>query len=246
MKTEKFIVKNLGYPFGYIIMLLTLFRTTIYWYGIWSYGFIGYVIKLSLMLLTIYIDIKTSNAHEYNMQIMEKNGYDSKKIVKKCIINSLVGDFFFNFLNMYLVKDAVPYFNITLIIKLFISLVVSELYFYFLHRKLHQSYPEIHKLHHCCVRPSFITGFIFESNDSFFELTVPNLILIVLNSVIFRDPFAFMCAQAINTIWYVADHDEYLKLPHWFHHKYINSVYGVYIDSKEFDEKDQVRNLIKK
>jgi hypothetical protein len=50
----------------------------------------------------------------------------------------------------------------------------------------------------------------------------------------------------IVNAWYTLDHDEYIKLPYLIHHKYINSNYGVYLPDNIRDEKDNIRNLIKR
>jgi sterol desaturase/sphingolipid hydroxylase (fatty acid hydroxylase superfamily) len=54
-----------------------------------------------------------------------------------------------------------------------IGLAITEVVFTIAHRGLHKYFPEIHKLHHCCLYPSFTSNLIFDLCDFAIELYLP-------------------------------------------------------------------------
>ena len=63
---------------------------------------------------------------------------------------------------------------------------------------------------------------------------------------IFNDSFLSIVFFAISNTWYSMDHDEYLKPYHYYHHKYINSNYCVYINLPYHDPNDKVKDVVKR
>lgn len=242
----KFVFKNLGYPYGYIITLMTVMIASSYSFVIWQYGVIGAIVHNILRVLSYYADIKTSNAYEYNMMILEKNGYDTKTLIPY-IMKRFVLRVIINYpIYAYAVKDAVPHHDLTLVTRILISLAVTEVYFTVSHKLMHRYFPEVHKMHHCCIRASYTSNLVFSNIDSILELTIPLLISLFLNIGIWRDGYSYMWATGTIMAWYALDHDEYLQLSHWRHHQYINSNYSVYVEYKDFDPTDKLKDDIKR
>jgi hypothetical protein len=69
-----------------------------------------------------------------------------------------------------------------------------------------------------------------------------NLICALL---VLRDPTALFWSLVVQLVWYILDHDENVKLPHFYHHKYINSNYNVYIKTKDESNADTVKKIMK-
>jgi hypothetical protein len=126
------------------------------------------------------------------------------------------------------------------------SMAVAELMFYTGHRYMHQHWPERHLFHHCCTRSSYTTGYLFDPLDIAVEFSGPVLAVVGISLGIFGSPLALFYALTLVFAWYAADHDEMLKLPHWYHHKHINGNYTIYISTGYNDKADRVRQLVKR
>jgi hypothetical protein len=241
MKTN---CKNLGYPLGYVFSLYVICVLFIYPFILWKYGWIGFLFGNLLRFSTFIIDMFTSNATEYNMSIMEKNGYDSKKLLRKGIFGFFVGSTMFAALYIPAFEGAEARFDTALIFNVFVTLVITEIYFTVSHKAMHRYFPDLHKIHHFCVKSSVTSNILLGEVDVFVEFNAPALIVYFINVYWFNDYFSFILSVAFVSCWYFVDHDEYLKLPHYYHHQYINSNYSVYIKSGEFDEKDEMKKII--
>ena len=66
-----------------------------------------------------------------------------------------------------------------------------------------------------------------------------------LTLYVFQDPFAMLVGVATMITWYIADHDEYLKLFHYDHHRYVNSNYAIYVKLTGYDPLDKMKGLVK-
>lgn len=143
--------------------------------------------------MILYIDVKTSNALEFNLQSIEKNGYDSKKEYRRSVRDYIIRHTVSAPIFYILFKDAEHRFDLDLILKCIVGLVVIEIYFSFAHKYMHFYAPEIHRLHHCCLRASVSTNLIFDNFDAFLETTVPYVLLFELNVFIFNnDAYSFL------------------------------------------------------
>lgn len=246
MNEEKFERKNLGTPLGYLFSIYTIITHFIYPFSIWKYGFVGAVISNILRLSCYFIDEYTSNATEFNLKILDKNGYNGKEELKAGYIDYLKRTCTLYLVYQYFLMEAEVHFDLRLLLTVGTTFFLTEIYFTISHKWLHKSSPEWHKKHHCCLYPSLTSNFLFDKKDLLIEFTVPLLTALILNCIILKDPFAFMFSFGLINTWYTIDHDEYLKLPHWHHHHYINSNFSVYIPSSKFDEGDKVRHLVKR
>ena len=236
--------QNLGYPLGYLFSLYSFLAIFSFQFLIWKLGIIGFLIGVTLRLSIFIIDYYTSNATIYNLSILEKNGYDTKiflnKIFKSLIFRLIILGFIYN----YLSKDIEVHYDIKLLMHVVVSLILTEIYFITTHKHMHKFHPDLHRLHHCCLRPSYTTNIFFDKLDLFLEIFVPLIIAFIYTYAINKDYFAFSVSNGLITAWYFMDHDEYLRLPHWYHHRYINSHYGAYIKGGTFEENDKIKESI--
>lgn len=130
--------------------------------------------------------------------------------------------------------------------KLIIWIVVSDVIFRYAHQTLHRSFPEIHLLHHCCTKPSWTTNLFFHPIDFAVELGIPLLVGTVLYVFVTPDPLAHLCTMVIGMCWYQADHDQWLQLAHYQHHRYSNLMYWAYHHPTPIDRDplDKVRPMV--
>jgi hypothetical protein len=238
--------RNLGYPLGLLFSLYCFSGYFSLMFLIWKFGYKAIPFTLIHRISIYLIDYYTSNATKYNLSILHKNGYDSSEIFKLNILKFSKRFVIFNVIFCYILNDIKAHYDLSLLTNVIIMLILTEIYFTIAHKALHRYYPEIHKLHHCCLRPSVTTNLFFDELDLFLELNLPQILIYLFTVFVTGDYFAMIVALAIANTWYAMDHDEYLKLPHWYHHCYINSNYGVYLKGSTFDEKDMVKNLVKR
>jgi hypothetical protein len=71
---------------------------------------------------------------------------------------------------------------------------------------------------------------------------------LVLNGLIcgcvVNDSLAMIVAYSVIISWYTLDHDQYLQLEHWKHHRYISGRYSIYVHYGGHDKLDKVKPLI--
>ena len=120
-----------------------------------------------------------------------------------------------------------------------------ELAFTYAHRALHSSLPTIHLLHHVCRHCSFTTNLLFHPLDLAIEFGGPIAVCIASHVCLFHDTPALFGSICVMTAWYAMDHDEWARLPHWSHHKAIDSVYTAYVKQRDYSAGfDRVRGLV--
>jgi hypothetical protein len=244
-KKSKIEKVNLGYPLGYLFSAFTAFSCLSIPFLQWKFGLLGYFIAIFNRQLCHLIDIKTSNATLINMKCLEKNGYDGWKIMKKSVINNVINGTGVYFIWKFLFFDnIIPHYDLQLLLMVLIHSLISEVSFTIIHKLLHSYLPHIHKIHHCCITASETSNLIFHPLDSVLEVLTPTVINMVTDYFIFKDAFSLMVAYSLLLTMTVINHDEYLKIPHWYHHKTINSNYSNIISFKDKSVKDVVRNLI--
>jgi len=241
---EKFQEKNLGTPLGYLFSIYAIISVFSYPFILWNFKHLGIAIGLILSASAYVLDYLTSNATEFNMSIMRKNGYDPEKFLKGAILNYYVTFIIDGLIHNHIFQYAETHFDFKLVINVLVIMGLTEVYFITVHKLMHRYYPNLHKLHHCCLRPSYTTNMFFDNLDSFLEATFPIIIADLFTIFYSKDYFALIVVYAIISTWYSMDHDEYLKPPHWYHHKFINSNYGVYIKGGSFDDKDEIKKAI--
>lgn len=237
-------IKNLGTPLGYIFTFYCFFVFFIGIIAIWMYGIMGYIVVYVLRMSCFWIDEKTSNATELNKGVLIKNGFKPEEILRSAKVKGFFRGLFNYPIFQFFLSDVEPYFNIWLIINIAIALVITEIYFTQTHKWLHRYKPEWHRQHHCCIYPSMTTNLVFDELDLFLEFTLPILIVFLTHSFILKDSFAGMLGVCLIQGWYIIAHDEYLRLHHWHHHRYINSKYNIYIEGGEYDSLDKIRDSV--
>jgi len=216
--------------------------------AVYLYGNEGYYIGIIITTFLTFFDYFYSDATKRNIETAKLNGFSNQKIYGVIFFNLATWHLpIYVFVNLF----ASPYdpshihFDFRLLYQFGLALVLNDLAFYFSHKFLHNYLPENHKLHHCCKHPSFTTGIILEPLDLTIELGFPMVMAVMLFVVVFKDPFGMVCSICVFMMWYGLDHDEYFRLPHWYHHRYVNSIYSAYTSIKTYNEHDQVKKLLK-
>ena len=238
-----FPVKNLGTPLGYIFTLYCLI-IQLSWPFFMFKGPMYNVLNQLLYFSCHLIDYLTSNSLQFNLMIMDKNGYDGKYEFKKALIGLVFKRFLSGMIVPYMFKGYEAYLNINLVLIVLLNLGIIEIYFTIIHKSLHIYFPEVHKLHHCCLRTSFTSNIIITNLDSALEIGFPIVLSAFICTYLFNDVFAFVVCFSITNAWYSINHDEYIRLPHWYHHKYINSNYSVYVKTTDLASNDRIKEAM--
>jgi hypothetical protein len=109
METKR-IPRNLG-KYGYLLSLSILVNEMIGSFVIYYYDFKGFLIWFLVRMFILFMDYKTSNALEYNILIMQKNGFDGWRIFKQKIFEI----FLIESLAIYIIQYAfIPRFKVEL------------------------------------------------------------------------------------------------------------------------------------
>eukprot|EP01094_Clydonella_sp_ATCC50884_P025151 TRINITY_DN6499_c0_g1_i2.p2 TRINITY_DN6499_c0_g1~~TRINITY_DN6499_c0_g1_i2.p2 ORF type:complete len:201 (+),score=47.04 TRINITY_DN6499_c0_g1_i2:463-1065(+) len=190
------------------------------------------------------IDWFTSDANRVNFEIMRLNGFPNSTIFRIYATNALTWFIPALLIVTYHHDQVMPYFSAALLLQIVVIMAASDVAFFFSHRLLHRSLPATHKFHHCVRYPTLMANLLFDPVDLAVEFSGPVLVAYFLSLHVFNDAFCFVVSAGCIGAWYAADHDEYLKLPHWYHHVYINSIYGIYTSFGEHDSLDRVRTSI--
>jgi len=236
--------KNLGKA-GYLLSLYSFLVIFSHPFVFLSYGLIGYFVILILNFSFLVIDYFTSDATKRNLAVLRQNGFSYSFIFFASSFNFVTG-LIPNYIGVrYLVPEDQPYFiSLSHILPVVVNLAITDVLFYLSHRHLHQKLPHLHVLHHCCRHSSSSTNILFHPMDLAIEFTGPALFVFIMCIFVWKDPMVLMFSLAAQATWYSLDHDEYLRLPHWYHHTYINSNYPIYTPLKSHDKLDGVRALI--
>jgi hypothetical protein len=60
---------------------------------------------------------------------------------------------------------------------------------------------------------------------------------------IFKDSVAMMVGYSIVIAWYTLDHDQYLQLEHWQHHRFTSGRYSIYVKLFDRDGPDNLDKI---
>lgn len=235
--------KNLGFPFGYLFSLYCILVITITPWIICRYGLLVYSFFIPFRVAIDYIDKNTTNAHEINNLVIKLNGFNPERVTSTWFINSLVLLVYYPIFN-YVIPEIEEFsIDFYMILKIVILALITEMYFTTVHNIAHTAHPNIHKLHHCCIVSTISSVLVFSPVDKYLEFYIPNLIALII-SAIFNDYQLFLAYSCFHNIGYSATHDEYLKAPHWYHHKFCDSSYNIYLNFKSYNPDDAIKKCI--
>jgi sterol desaturase/sphingolipid hydroxylase (fatty acid hydroxylase superfamily) len=206
-----------------------------------------YFIVLALVGSTLVGDYLTSTATVENVQRMRDHGFSTVGIWATFGFNFLTFQLPYLLLLTTIKETAV--FSVENVKVVPIGLLIglsSDFWFYAGHRLLHDYLPELHKMHHCCIRTSATTNLFFHPGDLAIEFTAPILWTYFMSVYAYGDPFAFVISSCLIGGWYTMSHDENAQLQHSRHHRHIGTNYFIYINWwKEKVSYDKVRPLVK-
>jgi hypothetical protein len=239
-----------GFPYfilGQIIMQLGHFVLLNY------YGWQGYGIYIAISLVYVYFDGLVSNSFGENIKNLRRNGFSDEFTVFTIVSNLLSSQLISLFVIHYLCgSDAVAMFfnwknyTFAVIFKVLINISLTEYLFYAAHRLLHQLWPEIHRMHHCCRKPTNATNLIFHPFDLMLEFGGPGMSLLVMHYIVWnQDRFVLFLSYLFVQTYYAIDHNEWWPTYHYTHHSYIDSVYTIYIKYKSDPKLDKVKGILK-
>jgi hypothetical protein len=129
---------------------------------------------------------------------------------------------------------------------LLINLGLTELTFFVAHRELHQNatLAPFHVIHHCCLRSSSTANLLFHPVDLSLEFSGPVLMLGLSHAFLFQDRAILLISIFTVQLWYAVDHDETVKLPHFFHHRTVNNNFAIYWSVFDTARPDRVKPLL--
>lgn len=235
---------------------LSVFYVTYFWKPhTWTYGediFNCWVINTIIWSTTLTVEYFVYDSMTRNWNTLLKNGFTPARIL--CHFFAIL---FGSIWSVLLVvahdgEKAVPRIpDVAFILRLAIVWFGSDfLIFHPAHKLLHQKFPEVHMLHHCCFVPSFSSDFFINVVDFAVEFGAPvfaGFLALKTDYLGLRDDFAYVVYVTAALTHYVLDHDRLLQLEHFRHHTLLGSNYYIYIQGKEpKDPKDEMRNLILK
>jgi len=215
---------------------------------IFLYGNFGFFLGVGLSTLFLFIDMFISTATMINYNSAKLNGFPDSKLFPIIFMNWVSSYIPFYVIVVFCCGPYDPsliHFDFKMVYQFAIAFVVNDVGFYFCHKFLHNHLPETHKLHHTCKHPSYTTNLFFDPLDLSIELGAPMILTTLTYVLFFNDPFGLVCALGIFFAWYGLDHDEYFKMPHWYHHKYVHAIYPIYTSFKMLDENENVKKLLK-
>eukprot|EP01084_Bolivina_argentea_P003210 6002_1 len=129
------------------------------------------------------MDFVVSDSPHRNLRIINKNGISNVRMIVYMTMNYLIIQAQWIYVAHYIL-DSVEieyYFDIPLLLKIIVTMGLGDIYFYYVHKKLHETEfgAELHKIHHCCYHPSLSTNLMFNPIDTVLEFTGPNSVLLI-------------------------------------------------------------------
>ena len=131
------------------------------------------------------------------------------------------------------------------LVKATTIVAMTDWVFYLGHKALHEHFPKIHMLHHCCIYTSLTTNIFFEPLDVLAEFTAPGIVVKLVSLYVFESSWICVLATSMMGTYYALTHDELLNLQHAKHHRGCATGYFIYRNYfYEDPTKEQVRKLI--
>lgn len=233
------------YSFCYIgyFFLLPYFHVT-YPENAFYILFIGYLIH--------FLDFVISDTPHKNLVLLHKNGYSNGLCLFNMGLNLMLIQSVWILIN-YVILSGVEinyYLNFWLVLKIILTLIIIDIYFYFAHKQLHETETgaKIHLMHHCSFYCSVSMGLIFHPLDFLIEFGSPNIVLILFYYLLGQDTSFLIYTGCIILGWYAAEHDERIRLHHYYHHVSCDGDYFVYAEHerrKDYDPNELIKKMIK-
>mmetsp|Transcript_28737 Transcript_28737/g.39765 ORF Transcript_28737/g.39765 Transcript_28737/m.39765 type:complete len:243 (+) Transcript_28737:87-815(+) len=197
-------------------------------------------------ILFVALDFLVSDSASYNRKVLHLNGYNDLHLLFFFLSTVVIAySGLYNSLSFY-AQEIDFHFDFSFVFWVFFNMAMGEALFTFAHKQLHLHFPSLHYAHHCCLRSSYSTNFIFHPIDLMLEFSLPGVVPILTYHFLFQSNWVLVFTIFLQSTWYSMDHDESLKLPHFSHHKYIDSSYNIYIKTKDRSQKDLVRKMVKR
>jgi sterol desaturase/sphingolipid hydroxylase (fatty acid hydroxylase superfamily) len=198
-------------------------------------------------LFTQMCDFFFLSATKRNLQSLRQQGY-SNLYIFACWSFDFVFVEALILLAAWLSRGGEVHFDFTLVWRLILVILLSDIPFFFVHRALHRNIAPWHHFHHCCSTPSFSTNFLFHPVDLLLEFGAPlafSMTAFGTDLLGMKDPFALFLTPIIQQMLYLLDHDAFIKNCHYAHHRYISGNYWLYNEwDRSKDPHDQVRGLL--
>ena len=211
-----------------------------------------HAVFLACLFCTNLVDYFNSDNTQKNYKIIKAAGYSDPYLIfcaffSQVIIGVMV---VFDLMSLpdYTEELWIPtkeHFSLEVFLKVGIIIAGTDWFFCLFHKILHEHFPKIHLLHHCCVYTSLTTNMFFEPLDVLMEFTAPGIFLKMASLVILKDSWVAVLAQALMGAYYALTHDEFLNLQHAKHHRGCATGYFIYRNYFYADsKKEQVRKII--
>jgi sterol desaturase/sphingolipid hydroxylase (fatty acid hydroxylase superfamily) len=214
---------------------------------------VGLFYHIFICVYMTILDGFVSNSFGKNIVILRKNGFSDFYIF--CVLlSSIIGTQTFGvILNNYTARISPDRFSAeNLLTKftffaVFVNITLAEITFTIAHKFMHELLPEFHVMHHCCIYSTATTNLIFHPIDLILEFFGPIVCTFITHFLFWdQNTTVLFLSFTIIQFWYMMDHDEGLKLYHFYHHSHVNSVYSIYVKIQSDPKKNLVKNLIKK
>ena len=216
-----------------------------------SLVFPTYLITSVLLGILNIIDSFISDNFSKNYKIMKKSGLSELEIWSSALLTTfgfqiptiLILKYVFGHSNSdWIVLSWEEHFSLHKILLSILSVWTTDCCFYYTHQLLHEKFPRIHLLHHCCVYSSMSTNAFFHPLDLVMEFTAPGTMVALISKHIFKDPWMYVLGSAIMLTWYALSHDELLRFDHVNHHRHCAPGYFIYHNVfYSYPKKEQVR-----
>ena len=207
---------------------------------------------MGCITLTYVVDYYNSDNTRKNYQVTKAAGYSDAYLMCCGFFVNVVISFM-----VYLDVTSLPHYTEDLwipgasdlsLVKLCTAaalVAMTDWLFYLFHKALHEHFPRIHVLHHCCIHTSLSTNLCFEPLDVLAEFSAPGLFLKLCTLHVLNDSWTGVLATAIMGTYYGLSHDEWMNLQHAKHHRGCATGYFIYHNYFYGDsEKEAIKPLI--
>ncbi|KAJ3033400.1 hypothetical protein HDU99_010823, partial [Rhizoclosmatium hyalinum] len=218
------------------------------------YGFAGLSLYLIIVTAVMSLDPLASDSLGKNVQILRANGFADGYVLAAMVVNMVSSQTLtLIVINWICGQDAMAslwsshIYTLQLLGRIIVNLVGTELLFYVAHKFLHETWPDIHVMHHCCKYPSWTTNLIFHPFDLAFEFGGPGAILLLFHYFVWdQDKPVLLLSYMFVQTYYAIDHDEWTRTYHYEHHSKLDSVYTIYIQKRDDAKLNRIKKMIKR